>query len=112
MKIIQFIAPLLLIGCSTAGVVTDVWTSSEQIHPGQTQADVLNIMGKAPGHRAFNGTREAWQFCSTNFTTDYYTAVFFQNGKVYAMSPYSHDDSTGTCAIAYREIDWSKVPLL
>ena len=98
---------VVLSGCSTAGAVNDIQTKSNSVPKGATPEQVQTLMGGPPGSRSFQGEIEAWQYCSTGFVADQYVIIWFVDGVVDAVTPYSGTHAVGSCAGGYRPIDWS-----
>ncbi len=78
---------------------------SARINPGQSKEDIMAILGP-PGNRQFNMQQEAWQYCSTGFSADYFLVVWFNQGIVTGMKTYSIYDQFGHCSSFYREVNW------
>lgn len=76
----------LVAGCG----VNQRLENSFQISNGMTKADVLRIMEDNPVANEFNGDLEEWHFCNTGMNgVSKYVAVYFNQGRVFAMKPYS-----------------------
>ena len=90
MKIIACaVAALTLLGACASSTTDQNLEQALRISNGMSKSDVLSIMGQ-PAASEFYGPIEEWHFCrkSEGRTADY-RAVFFREGKVFAMKPYS-----------------------
>ena len=99
-KLISFsIVAILITGCGANQRVEN----SFQISNGMSQPEVLNIMRDSPAASEFNGALEEWHFCNTGLNgISRYVAVFFENGRVFAMKPYTvveKDEGGGSFAV-------------
>ena len=81
-----------LYGCGTQKMVDQSFLLS----PGMGKQDVLTTMGK-PVKNEFDRGIEEWHYCNTGWASDEYIAVFFDEGKVVAMKPYTVTGMGGFC---------------
>lgn len=105
MKFMYILLSVLIISCGTANLAT----KQNLVSPGQTKNEVLSFMG-APSDRQFNGTMEAWQYCSTGWSVNKFTIVWFNHGSVTGLSSYSQSCGGGSCTQCFRSIRWEEAP--
>lgn len=101
------LSSVVLLGASIEGCTT-VSQKSVEIEPGSSKEQVIAAMG-TPQDRQFNGTHEAWQYCSTGLMTDSYVVVWFNDGKVTGLQSYKVTES-GLCDGHFATVDWTKAP--
>ena len=77
-------AVLITAGCGVNQSVEQAF----QISNGMTKSEVLNVMGAYPVANEFHGSLEEWHFCKSGSISKF-VAVFFDNGRVFAMKPYN-----------------------
>ena len=109
MKFWMIVASLLIVSCSSTGRVSNVREASMLINYGDPKERVLDILGTA-GDRSFRGEGEAWQYCSTGFSSDTYTTVWFDGGKVTGVTTQNAAIADGFCNLAFPRVDWGQVP--
>lgn len=89
---------LLLVGCGTnTRTNTNTDTSRYRFQPienafqlssGMTKQNVISIMGN-PAKNEFDLGVEEWHYCKTGVGVDEFVTVYFNDGLVIAMKPYS-----------------------
>lgn len=104
-KVVFLLCLFALTACATSSQLV---SKSTLIDPGATKADVTSIMGP-PQDRQFNGKDEAWQYCTTGFSTDNYVVVWFNNGYVTGVQTYKNS-GTGFCHTFFRTVNWQDAP--
>lgn len=72
-----------------------------QLSPGMSKQDVIAVMGN-PAKNEFDRGVEEWHYCKTGQGEDEMVAVFFSDGEVIAMKPYTvtlrdAGGATGSC---------------
>ena len=87
-----------LVGCGTQQKLDN----SMMISPGMTKQQVVNTMGANPVKTEFDGSLEEWHYCNTGSKADEFVAVYFVDGTVIAMKPYTvtlrdANGATGSC---------------
>ena len=107
--IIMLIGMVMLSGCSTTGSVSEVRQLTTLINFGDTKERVLEVLGN-PGDRSFLGSSEAWQYCSTGWSSDTYATVWFENGSVNGITSKNSTLAYGNCTVNFPEIDWGQRP--
>ena len=80
-----FLIMIFLCGCSTHQRLDN----SLLISPGMTKQQVLGVMGDKPIRNEFSRSVHEWHYCSTGQYADAFIVVFFSEGKVIAMRPYT-----------------------
>lgn len=101
-------ATILLSGCVSTN---SSLANFSQIQPGMSSQSVAQIMG-APQDRQFNGSQEAWQYCSTDlsgFQGDQYVLIWFQGQLVTGLQTY-RNTLVGTCETYFRTVNWDEAP--
>lgn len=96
---------LLLSSCVGNSVLN---SKAIKITPGMSADNVLRIIGN-PRDRQFNGKHEAWQWCSTGFSVDFYVLVWLTDGIVTGMQSYKNT-SPGFCSTYFRTVNWEEKP--
>lgn len=81
---------------------------SVHIRPGASMDEVVAVMGP-PQNRQFNGPQEAWQYCSTGWSSDSYTVFWFENSVVAGMTTYTQR-FPGSCQSYFRQVEWESSP--
>ena len=89
-----------LIGCGSG--TQQKLDNSMMISPGMTKQQVVNTMGANPVKTEFDGSLEEWHYCYTGRRADEFVAVYFIDGAVIAMKPYTvtlrdTNGVTGSC---------------
>ena len=79
------LASALLTGCGTVQNLDN----SLMISPGMTKQQVVSTMGENPIKTEFDGPLEEWHYCKTGVGADEFIAVYFAEGRVIAMKPYT-----------------------
>ena len=75
-----------LVGCGSQQKLEN----SYAIAPGMTKKQVVEIMADEPVATEFYGSLEEWHYCDTGMNgISKYVAIYFKDGQVYAMKPYS-----------------------
>jgi len=69
-----------------------------------TKQQVLGVMGDKPIRNEFSRSVEEWHYCNSGSSADAFIAVFFSEGKVIAMRPYTvtlrdGKGATGSCGL-------------
>ena len=98
-----------LTGCNTTGQVSNVREATLAISYGDTKQKVLELLGP-PGDRIFKEQYEAWQYCSTGFSADTYSTVWFESGTVTGIASQNAYWVDGFCSQAFPAIDWGQRP--
>lgn len=114
MKALTFrnILPFILLvawGCNAG--IRHLEEKSLEVQPGQTYQQVSAIMG-VPGDRQFEGSMQAWQYCSTSKTMgegDHYVVVWFYQGRVTGLTTYKNH-RYGRCSSFFRTVRWEDAP--
>ena len=90
MKFIKcFLIAILAISFSGCGANQQL-ENARGIAAGMSKQNVRSVMGDDPVATEFYGKLEEWHFCNTGMNgVSRYVAVFFDEGKVFAMKPYS-----------------------
>ena len=77
---------LFILGCGSQQKLEN----SYSVSPGMTKQQVIGTMGDTPVATEFYGQLEEWHYCDTGMNgISKYVAVYFNEGRVYAMKPYS-----------------------
>lgn len=89
-------------GCGIQRGTQQNLDNSIMISPGMTKQEVARTMGENPVKTEFNGPLEEWHYCRTGSSADEFIAVYFAEGRVIAMKPYTVTlrdvgGTTGTC---------------
>ena len=103
------IVGLVAVGCTTTGSVSKVREKALQVSPGDPKGKVIEVLG-TPGDRSFLGSSEAWQYCSTGWSSDTYVTVWFTNGKVTGLTSKNASIVDGFCSGRFPEVDWGQRP--
>lgn len=96
---------IILNSCGT----TNLASKQLLISPGDSKNDVVKVLGN-PSDRQFQGTMEAWQYCSTGFNIDKYTIIWMNSGIVTGLNTYSMSCGTGPCTQCFRPVRWEDAP--
>ena len=90
MKFVKcFLIAILAISFSGCGANQQL-ENARGIAAGMSKQNVRSVMGDDPVATEFYGKLEEWHFCNTGMNgVSRYVAVFFDEGKVFAMKPYS-----------------------
>ena len=95
-----------LYGCSTQQNLDQSFLLS----PGMGKQDVLTTMGK-PVKNEFDRGIEEWHYCSTGTGADEFIAVYFEQGRVIAMRPYTvtlaDAGASGSCEVFVKMGNYS-----
>lgn len=95
---------LMFVGCSS------ISTKSRLIKNGDSKEQVKSVMGE-PEDVQFKGSKEAWQYCVTNFGVNNFSIVWFQESKVIGTTFYKNHGSPGSfCASHFESIRWENAP--
>jgi len=110
MKYLILFSVLTLVGCTTTGSVSNIREKILLISFGDTKEKVLEVLG-TPGDRSFRGNSEAWQYCSTGFTIDTYSTIWFDDGLVTGVTTkYARLAVDDYCSQQFLEVDWGQRP--
>ena len=86
-------------------------TYSAQASPpaevGDHESKVLHLLGN-PKTREFHGTKEAWQYCQSFYTS--FVLVWIENGHVTGLRSWYDNDGWSVCENSMREVDWDEAP--
>ncbi|CAB4200198.1 hypothetical protein UFOVP1351_29 [uncultured Caudovirales phage] len=96
---------LILTGCATGAIKR----KAVLINAGDSKETVMTTLG-TPEDRQFKGGREAWQYCETGGVGDYYTVIWFSDGKVSGSSNYSRSDIIGPCSAGFNRVNFEEAP--
>jgi hypothetical protein len=105
-KLFAAVAIALLAGSpALAGKAKDLNDNAAKLQPGQTESDVVKIMGE-PGNREFSGNQTAWQYCArSSLTHNSFVVIYLQDGKVQRLATYTKP-WLGGCASQYEPAKW------
>lgn len=100
----------ILFGCFAQKPIYDLRENQILIDAGMSKQEVIDIMG-VPGDRQLNGELEAWQYCSSSFTTFEYIVVWFYNRKVGSVITYKDQTCLAIkCEQCFRSVDFQTPP--
>ena len=92
MKTLKQLSMMMVMAAMLSSCVTSFFTSlpkkSQQIEPGMTKQEVVNIMGNSQ-YRSFDGRYEQWEYRCTLGNNDWdVVKIEFTNGRVARMESY------------------------
>ena len=104
-------AAIVLVGLYGCGTQQNL-DQSFLLSPGMGKQDVLTTMGK-PVKNEFDRGIEEWHYCSTGGKADEFITVYFEQGRVIAMRPYTVTladtrGATGSCEVFVKMGNYSE----
>ena len=110
MKINTFMKLSVLVS-SALGVSACVQPINEvalQLRPGMSEQDTINILGRMPIIREFQGRGSALQWCNTGYDEpNRYLIAFFYDEKLVGTRNYTTRETKHSCSTSYREVEWT-----
>ena len=105
-RILILFTLFILFGCAATNPLT---SNSMKIERGFTKEQVVSILDM-PLDKQFHGKDEAWQYCSTGFSTDSFLIVWFYDERVTGMQTYKNNVGVGMCTSFFKTIRWEDAP--
>ena len=107
-SILKVVTMSMVIGVSASPVSAGDKTLN--INSGDSKSAVIEALGE-PEDRQFEGSNEAWQYCTTGFANGKYSVIFFANGLVTSIKKYSRGlGPASPCERRFATVTWGEKP--